>query len=192
MIYNCGYCVTDSNLLRGVDRAVAAHARCVPVCQLAALVRGQVEVGGGEVGGEVAAAAVGLARLRGTVLTSLHGYIMEVTWSQCRLCTVSPCPHRQQLRHCLWNTRPRVLTTSAWNTCTRGWVRRPSAVQWRHLAPAPRTRLLLGLRPDGGGAGAGLGLVPADLGVAGPAVHLLVVHVDLELQSGNNHYQQRI
>ena len=77
-------------------------------------------------GGEVAAAAVGLARLRGTVLTSLHGYIMEVTWSQCRLCTVSPCPHRQQLRHCLWNTRPRVLTTSASNTCTRGWVRRPS------------------------------------------------------------------
>ena len=137
-------------------------------------------------GGEVAAAAVGLARLLATVLTSLHGYIMEVTWSQCRLCTVSPCPHRQQLRHCLWNTRPRVLTTSASNTCT-GWVRRPSGVWcWRHLAPAPRTRLLLGLRPDGGGAGAGLGLVPADLGVAGPAVHLLVVNVDLELQSANN------
>ena len=134
-------------------------------------------------GGEVAPAAVGLARLQGTVTTSLHGYIMlEVTWSQWRVCTVSPCPHRQQLRHCLWNTRPRVLTLSASNTCTR-WVTRPSGSWcWRHLAPAPRTRLLLGLRPDGGGAGAGLGLVPADLGVAGPAVHLLVVHVDLELQ----------
>ena len=78
-------------------------------------------------------------------------------------------PHNLRLEH---------LHTRLGEATIRCWC-------WRHLAPAPRTRLLLGLRPDGGGAGAGLGLVPADLGVAGPAVHLLVVNVDLELQSGN-------